>query len=70
MTKSHQIIIDAYCWSENLKFLVMTMLVLLVIKTEIIHPFYKCKYLEQPNKKEQRDKGTLQRVCLCLSTLI
>lgn len=70
MSKSHQIIIDAYFWSENLNFLVMTMLVLLVIKTEIINPFYKCKYLEQPHKKEQKDKGTLQRVCLCLSTLI
>lgn len=55
---------------KNLNFSGMTMLVLLVIKTEIINPFYKSKYLEQPNKKEQKDNGTLQRVCLCLSTLI
>ena len=55
---------------KNLNFSGMTMLVLLVIKTEIINPFYKSKYPEQPNKKEQNDKGTLQRVCLCLSTLI
>lgn len=61
MSKSNQIIIGAYCRSESPNFLVMTILVPPVIKTEIINSFYKYKYMKQPNKKELKGQGNIAK---------
>lgn len=57
MNIPHQIIIGASCWSENSKFLIMTMLVPLVIKIEIISSFYKYKYMGKLNLKKKEQEG-------------